>query len=279
MLRRPIHLTANRSPAPDHGPEPHKEAVEEGHGSTSYRAPANSTPKPGGHPSPPATHTPAWRTTAHQAVQPASPSTTAGPHPNQRWLRPPYWSLEPPQPADQGPRSKGTQAIPREGTAKTTNPNYTQPTRNHPANEQTPPQHKAKKTDASAELSDARPAAPRPGDPSEPPPPDTKGTGVSNRNQDKEPETEPEPPKTKQRPHPSRANHPSPPQKETYTHTNIRTTPRAHKTLDTQVDPAPPPPADPPPRQQNYLKVIVNSANCKENPSYTFKACLADIQL
>ncbi|MEQ2305274.1 hypothetical protein AMECASPLE_036087 [Ameca splendens] len=52
--------------------------------------PANSTPKPGGCPSPPATRTPAWRTTAHQAVQPARPSTKVGPHPNQRRLRAPF---------------------------------------------------------------------------------------------------------------------------------------------------------------------------------------------
>ncbi|XP_047245507.1 extensin-like [Girardinichthys multiradiatus] len=272
----------------------------------------------------------------------------------------------------------------RRGTAKTTNPKHTQPTRNHPANEQTPPQYEAEKPDASAELSDARPASPTPGgqsrraqdhrpnttarhtvedgmqqgppnakaahnahtaqkrphqppknkapresappqkedlqhpgprtcptpiplpeaapqedppqgpqkareptepkpirkprpihpetnpgqpvhsnhaDPSEPPPPDRKGTGISNQNQDKEPETEPEPPKTKRCPQPSKANHPSPPQKETYTHPNIRT-PRAHKTLDTQVDPAPPPPADPLPPQQNVL--LEGRSTCNE---------------
>ncbi|XP_047221809.1 extensin-like [Girardinichthys multiradiatus] len=95
------------------------------------------------------------------------------------------------------------------------------------------------------ETNPGKPAHLNHADPSKPPPPDRKGTGVSNRNQDKEPETEPEPPKTKQRPQPSKANHPSPPQEETYTHPSIRTTPRAHKTLDTQVDPAPPPPTDP----------------------------------
>ncbi|XP_047208461.1 extensin-like [Girardinichthys multiradiatus] len=46
--------------------------------------------------------------------------------------------------------------------AKTTNPKHSQPTRNHPAHEQTPPQYEAEKPDASAELSDARPAAPTP---------------------------------------------------------------------------------------------------------------------
>ncbi|MED6253415.1 hypothetical protein ATANTOWER_029054, partial [Ataeniobius toweri] len=45
----------------------------------------------------------------------------------------------------------------RRGTAKTTNPKHTQPTRNHPANEQTPPQYEAEKPDASAGPSDARP--------------------------------------------------------------------------------------------------------------------------
>ncbi|MED6277515.1 hypothetical protein CHARACLAT_014261 [Characodon lateralis] len=70
------------------------------------------------------------------------------------------------------------------------------------------------------------------------------------------------PPKTKRRPHPSKANHPSPPQKETYTHPNIRTTPRAHKTLDTQVDPAPRPPADPLASQQNVL--LEGRSTCNE---------------
>ncbi|XP_047226608.1 proteoglycan 4-like [Girardinichthys multiradiatus] len=221
------------------------------------------------------------------------------------------------------------------GTARTTNPKHTEPTRNHPANEQTPPQYEAETPDASTEPSDTRPAAPRPevraaahrtttptpqhaiqwrtecskghpkqklhtkptlrkcaptsppktkppmkvhphekktrtiqvleharhpypcqkqprkatlrgpqkareptepkpkpirkprpihpetnpgqpahsdhADPSEPPPPDRKGTSVSNRNQDKEPETEPEPPKTKQH-LPTSEGNPHPPQ-------------------------------------------------------------------
>ncbi|MEQ2289549.1 hypothetical protein AMECASPLE_034228 [Ameca splendens] len=41
---------------------------------------------------------------------------------------------------------------------KTTNPKHTPPTRNHPADKQTPPQYKAKKPDATAKRSDARPA-------------------------------------------------------------------------------------------------------------------------
>ncbi|XP_047216716.1 proline-rich protein 2-like [Girardinichthys multiradiatus] len=204
MLCRPT--TAQRpTPGQDYRRKPWKE----GHGGPSYRTPANPTPKLGGAqarrpPAPP--H-------GHEAVQLASPSIKAGPHPNKRRLRPPRRSLAPPQPADQGPK----------GTARTTNPKHIEPTRNHPANEQTPPQYEAETPDVSAEPSDARPAAPTPGgqsrrargptqwptkDPSEPPPLDRKGTSVSNRNQDKEPETEPEPPKTKQRPQPSKANHP-----------------------------------------------------------------------
>ncbi|MEQ2265761.1 hypothetical protein XENORESO_012187 [Xenotaenia resolanae] len=46
------------------------------------------------------------------------------------------------------------------GTVKTTNPTHTPPTRNHPADKQTPPQYKAEKPDAIAEPSDACPAAP-----------------------------------------------------------------------------------------------------------------------
>ncbi|KAK5606758.1 hypothetical protein CRENBAI_016103 [Crenichthys baileyi] len=92
---------------PNHGPEPQKQwkkataAPVSGH-------PANPTPKPRECPSPPATRTPAWRTMAHQVVQPASPSIGVGPHPNQCRLSPPYRAQS------QGPRSQGTQAIPRE---------------------------------------------------------------------------------------------------------------------------------------------------------------------
>ncbi|KAK5610681.1 hypothetical protein CRENBAI_001448 [Crenichthys baileyi] len=60
---------------------------------------------------------------------------------------------------------------------------------------------------------------------------------VRNQNQDKEPESK----------------RPPPPQKKTCSHHNIRTTPRIHKTLDTQVYIAPAPPANPSPRQQNAL--------------------------
>ncbi|KAK5606577.1 hypothetical protein CRENBAI_018364 [Crenichthys baileyi] len=46
------------------------------------------------------------------------------------------------------------------GTVKTTNPKHTPSTRNHPSDKQTPPQYEAEKPDATAEHSDARPAAP-----------------------------------------------------------------------------------------------------------------------
>ncbi|KAK5606263.1 hypothetical protein CRENBAI_024408 [Crenichthys baileyi] len=46
------------------------------------------------------------------------------------------------------------------GTVKTTNPKHTPPTRNHQADKETPPQYKAENPDATAETSDARPAAP-----------------------------------------------------------------------------------------------------------------------
>ncbi|KAK5619822.1 hypothetical protein CRENBAI_006779 [Crenichthys baileyi] len=46
------------------------------------------------------------------------------------------------------------------GMVKTTNPKHTPPTRNHPADKQTPPQYKAEKPDATTEPSDAPPAAP-----------------------------------------------------------------------------------------------------------------------
>ncbi|KAK5619686.1 hypothetical protein CRENBAI_009321 [Crenichthys baileyi] len=46
------------------------------------------------------------------------------------------------------------------GTVKTTNPKRTPPTRNHPADKQTPPQYKVEKSDATTKPSDARPAAP-----------------------------------------------------------------------------------------------------------------------
>ncbi|MEQ2289066.1 hypothetical protein AMECASPLE_029327 [Ameca splendens] len=106
------------------------------------------------------------------------------------------------------------------------------------------------------------PARPNHADPSDPPPPDRTGTGVRIRNPDKEPESKPEPPRSKQCPSLPKANHPPPPQKKTYTHPNIRTTPRTHKTLDTQDDSAPPPPTDPPPHQQSAL--LEGESTCNE---------------
>ncbi|MEQ2226735.1 hypothetical protein ILYODFUR_030358 [Ilyodon furcidens] len=46
------------------------------------------------------------------------------------------------------------------GMVKITNPKHTPPTRNHPADKQTPPQYKAEKPDATDEPSDASPSAP-----------------------------------------------------------------------------------------------------------------------
>ncbi|MEQ2256836.1 hypothetical protein ILYODFUR_028201, partial [Ilyodon furcidens] len=46
------------------------------------------------------------------------------------------------------------------GTVKTTNPKHRPPTRNQPADKETPPLYKAEKPDATAEPSDACPAAP-----------------------------------------------------------------------------------------------------------------------
>ncbi|KAK5617644.1 hypothetical protein CRENBAI_002380 [Crenichthys baileyi] len=46
------------------------------------------------------------------------------------------------------------------GTVKTTNPKHAPPTRNRPADKQTPPQYKAEKADATTEPSNTRPAAP-----------------------------------------------------------------------------------------------------------------------
>ncbi|KAK5616586.1 hypothetical protein CRENBAI_006131 [Crenichthys baileyi] len=221
------------------------------------------------------------------------------------------------------------------GTVKTTNPKHTPPTRNHPADKQTPPQCKAEKPGATAEPSDARPACthvkrrptasrsknipnshtparscptgkptpkptkgreptepkpkptkkPRPvhpeinpgqparpnhADPSDPPPPDRTGTGVRDRNPDKEPESEPEPPRSRRCSSPPKANHPPPPQKKTYTHPNIRTALRTHKTLDTQVDSAPSPSTDHPPRQQRAL--LEGESTCNEMvPTHQFR--------
>ncbi|MEQ2222269.1 hypothetical protein ILYODFUR_024423 [Ilyodon furcidens] len=103
------------------------------------------------------------------------------------------------------------------------------------------------------EINPGQPARPNHADPSNHPSPDRTGTDIRNWNPDKESESEPEPPRSKRCPSPPKANHPPPPQKKTYTHPNIRTTPRTHKKLDTQVDSAPSPPTDPLPSQQSAL--------------------------
>ncbi|KAK5605132.1 hypothetical protein CRENBAI_024931 [Crenichthys baileyi] len=68
------------------------------------------------------------------------------------------------KPSCSSPRANAT-ATPRtlpyfdRGKVKTTNPKHTPPTRNHPADKQTPAQYKAEKPDATAEPGDAHPAA------------------------------------------------------------------------------------------------------------------------
>ncbi|MED6237151.1 hypothetical protein ATANTOWER_019806 [Ataeniobius toweri] len=100
-LQCPTHLTANPSPAPGKGPEPQKEALEEGHHSTPRAGhPANSTPEPRRFPSMPITHTPARHTPLHQVGRLASLSTKAKPHPNRRRTLPPHQSPLPPQLTD-----------------------------------------------------------------------------------------------------------------------------------------------------------------------------------
>ncbi|MEQ2281721.1 hypothetical protein AMECASPLE_033361 [Ameca splendens] len=64
------HKMCSPAPPAHHGPEPQKEAVEEGYGSTSYQAPCQP------HPQTPGAPQSTWRTTAHQAVHQASPSTS-----------------------------------------------------------------------------------------------------------------------------------------------------------------------------------------------------------
>ncbi|KAK5611395.1 hypothetical protein CRENBAI_017403 [Crenichthys baileyi] len=94
------------------------------------------------------------------------------------------------------------------------------------------------------------------------PPATPMQTRIRNWNLDKEPESKSEPPRSKRCPSLPKANHPPPPRKKTYTHPNIRTTPRTHKTLDSQVDSAPPPPTDPAPRQQSAI--LEGESTCTE---------------
>ncbi|MEQ2296104.1 hypothetical protein AMECASPLE_021478 [Ameca splendens] len=96
----------------------------------------------------------------------------------------------------------------------------------------------------------------------------SKEAALQNRDRHQEPEyregtrIEPEPPRSKRCPSTPKANHPPPSRKKTCTHPNIRTTPRTHKTLDTQIDSAPPPPIDPPPHQQSAL--LEGESTCNE---------------
>ncbi|KAK5613130.1 hypothetical protein CRENBAI_001157 [Crenichthys baileyi] len=104
-----------------------------------------------------------------------------------------------------------------------------------------------------SEIYPSGPARPNHGDPSDPPPLDRIRTDVRNQKQVKEPESDPEPPTSKRCLSPPKANHSPLPQKKTYTNPNIQTTSRTHKTLDAQVDFAPPLPTDLQHRQQNAL--------------------------
>ncbi|MED6281029.1 hypothetical protein CHARACLAT_017095 [Characodon lateralis] len=71
-----------------------------------------------------------------------------------------------------------------------------------------------------------------------------------------------EPPTVQTMPISTQGQPPPSPQKKTYTHPNIRTSPRTHKTLDTQVGSAPPPPTEPPPHQQKAL--LEGESTCNE---------------
>ncbi|KAK5612750.1 hypothetical protein CRENBAI_007600 [Crenichthys baileyi] len=117
------------------------------------------------------------------------------------------------------------------------------------------PQSQKPKTQQEAEtsqpkISPARPGPPNIADPSEPPPPDRT---IRNCNLDKEPESTLEPSMSKRCPSPPKANPPNlhPDRKKpTPTPTfGTNNSPEPHKTLDKQVDSAPPPPIDPLPRQ------------------------------
>ncbi|XP_047233560.1 extensin-like [Girardinichthys multiradiatus] len=228
-----------RPPTTAQRPTPGQEAVE--------RRPNPGAPQPIGHPHPRTAH-PSSNPTRGPIPSPDLRPQMGNSEREKRWGR---GCARHPYPCQKQPR-KATLRGPQK------------------AREPTEPKPIRKPRPIHPETNPGQPAHSGHADPSKPPPPDRKGTSVSNRNQDKEPETEPEPPKTKQRPQPSKANHPSPPQKETYTHPNIRTTPRAHKTLDSQADTAPPPPADPPPRQQNVL--LEGRSTCNEmGPTCQFR--------
>ncbi|MEQ2159696.1 hypothetical protein GOODEAATRI_025693, partial [Goodea atripinnis] len=127
--------------------------------------------------------TPAQQAEGRHRKAPAHGAKRSHPHPEtQTHLHPGQPSKnDRAKPDRRSPRASTTATPPillciRRGTARTTNPKHTEPTRNHPANEQTPPQCEAETPNASAEPSDARPAAPTPG-------------GQSRRTQDHHPNT------------------------------------------------------------------------------------------
>ncbi|KAK5622542.1 hypothetical protein CRENBAI_001896 [Crenichthys baileyi] len=70
--------------------------------------------------------------------------------------------------------------------------------------------------------------------PLNPPQTESKPRTIRNQNQNKEPKSELQPPRPKLCLSPPKATHPPPPQKKTYNHPTLQTTPRTHKTLDTQ---------------------------------------------
>ncbi|MEQ2216898.1 hypothetical protein XENOCAPTIV_024835, partial [Xenoophorus captivus] len=127
--------------------------------------------------------TPAQQAEGRHRKAPAHGAKRSHPHPEtQTHLHPGQPSKnDRAKPDRRSPRASTTATPPillciRRGMARTTNPKHTEPTRNHPANEQTPPQYEAETPDASAEPSDTHPAAPMPG-------------GQSRRAQDHHPNT------------------------------------------------------------------------------------------
>ncbi|XP_047208473.1 early nodulin-75-like [Girardinichthys multiradiatus] len=168
------HPTQNGRPtqmqAPGHDrymhPPPHRQANRDHRASWAVKQTPRCTTPP--------TTMPKGKTLAQQAEgrhrkSPAHGAKRSHPHPEtQTPLHPGQQSKnDRAKPDRRSPRASTTATPPillciRRGTARTTNPKHTEPTRNHPANEQTPPQYEAETPDASAEPSDARPAAPTP---------------------------------------------------------------------------------------------------------------------
>ncbi|KAK5616999.1 hypothetical protein CRENBAI_005476 [Crenichthys baileyi] len=101
----PLPHPPHRSPVPRQGPEPQKEASEEGHHRMQKTGhPANPTPQPRRCPSMTATHTPAWHTLPHQAGRPASQPLRQSEATSQSTLpgqNPPSGAQCDPQPTDQ----------------------------------------------------------------------------------------------------------------------------------------------------------------------------------